>query len=449
MINMRPLGPLLVVIACLVPAYWVWPLAMRYDFWPVMSQYIGIIALILMSFTQLLATRFVVLEHLFGGLDRIYVLHKWLGILALGAVLLHDTIDADIDRLGRENWLTELAETLGEFSLYSFLILGVITVATFIPYHWWKRTHKFMGALFTLSAFHYAFIIKPFALTDPLGIYTNIVCIAGMAFYLFTLLPNGMWRGRHAYSVQEVERTGDAVSIVLAPRRKGIRHAPGQFAFADFKLKNHREIHPFTISAPPKDNRHIRFSFKPLGDNTHRLAAGLKPGVDVKLSPAYGHFRRNKGSARPEIWIAGGIGITPFLAFAGALETSKTPVHLFYCVRQKDQAAHLSELEAVAQKHANFHFHLVESTVDGRISADLIGTKSGLNPSDCTVYFCGAKQMRTGLWNQLKARGLHPRAFKFEEFEIRQGIISAQTGGKIFDWLLKKAGQLMARRKKV
>jgi len=54
-----------------------------------MSQYFGSTALIIMAISQLLATRFGFLEIIFGGLDRIYALHKWLGIGTLAFILMH------------------------------------------------------------------------------------------------------------------------------------------------------------------------------------------------------------------------------------------------------------------------------------------------------------------------------------------------------------------------
>ena len=60
-----------------------------------------------MAWGQILSTRLRGIETVFGGLDRVYVLHKWAGIIAMIAVLLHDTIDADMRDLGRETALNE------------------------------------------------------------------------------------------------------------------------------------------------------------------------------------------------------------------------------------------------------------------------------------------------------------------------------------------------------
>ena len=135
---MNPLGLLVVILTVLFPAYQLFNLPNVSDKVALFSQYLGLAALILMAWGQIFSTRIRGIETLFGGLDRVYVLHKWAGIVAMVAILLHDTIDADMDGLGRETALNDLAETFGEISLYGLLILVVISIATFIPYHLWK-----------------------------------------------------------------------------------------------------------------------------------------------------------------------------------------------------------------------------------------------------------------------------------------------------------------------
>ncbi|MEO1491308.1 MAG: ferric reductase-like transmembrane domain-containing protein [Pseudomonadota bacterium] len=58
------------------------------------SQYLGILALIAMAFAQLIATRWPGIEATFGPMDQSYRIHKWLGLGAMAAILLHDTISA-------------------------------------------------------------------------------------------------------------------------------------------------------------------------------------------------------------------------------------------------------------------------------------------------------------------------------------------------------------------
>jgi predicted ferric reductase len=174
--RLNSFGLILTFGALLTPVIWLPGLAGKHDTVTLFSQYLGMAALIAMALSQVIATRLGFVERVFGGLDRSYILHKWLGIGAMVAILLHDTIDAEMDGLGRETLLSDGAETAGELCLYGLLILVVITIATFIPYHLWRWTHRIMGVFFVMGAFHFLFILKPFTNGDPLGLYVSAFC---------------------------------------------------------------------------------------------------------------------------------------------------------------------------------------------------------------------------------------------------------------------------------
>lgn len=436
---MRPFGLALILVAIAMPLVWFVPIAAEHDPIAVFSQYLGSAALIAMGIAQLMATRVAGLETVFGGLDRIYVLHKWIAIGAIAAVLLHDTIDADINGLGRETGLTELAETLGEISLYGFLILAVISVATFIPYHLWRWTHRLMGAFFALSAFHYIFIVKPFSTTDPVGLYVLGFCVLGITSYAYTLMPFAWAQGRHRYRVASAEKDGDALVVTLTPEGRGMRHRQGQFGFVKFQVPGLGEVHPFTISQAPDDDRRLRFTIKDLGDFTGRLDGRLTSGARALVSGPYGRFHHRR-MRTPEVWIAAGVGVTPFVGLADALEPASPPVHLFYCVKRRDRATHLHELEAIAASKPNLHLHVTESAPHGRLSADQILETAGTPAADLTAYFCGPAAMRGTLKRDLVARGLSVSRFHYEEFEIRTGIGLGRLSAWLFNRMIRGVG---------
>ena len=351
---MNPLGLVLIVAASLIPLYWYFPLLPQHDNLAVLSQYLGSVSLILMGIVQFMATRFRGIEAIFGGMDRVYVLHKWLAVTAIVFAALHDTIDADMQGLGNETFLTDLAETLGELGFYGILVLGIITVITFVPYHYWKWSHRFIGFFFALSAIHFAFILKPFSNTDPLGLYILGFCALGVLSYLYLLLPKNWTSHTAGYQVNQVERFGESCEISLTPTGRGIKHKAGQFAFISFDNKDKQEPHPFTISSAPNDQGDIRFTIKNLGDYTADLAQSIKTGDKAKLSRAYGHFTRPKHTS-PQIWIAAGIGITPFMAWAQTLDSKQTaPIKLYYCAAAKEQALYLEALQQAQHNQVLF-----------------------------------------------------------------------------------------------
>ncbi len=371
-----PLGLIIIAVAVAVPLIWFLPMAAARDPLAVLSHYFGAAVLILMGLSQLMATRSPGIESVFGGLDRVYVLHKWVGIVALALVLLHDTIDAEMDGLGNGSALEELTETLGEISLYGLLVLVVLSIATFVPYRLWYRTHQFIGAFFAASAFHFLFIAKPFQMSYPPGLYVGAFCLIGVVAYVWTLLPIRRWARERVFVVETVEQTGDAVAVTLKPQRGRLRHRPGQFAFVRFDAPSLSAAHPFTIS----------------------------------------------GGAAAQVWVAGGIGITPFLAWASARKPDAAPAHLFYCVRSKGEAPHLAELQALTADKPGLTLHLIESSSAGRLDATGVQQTTGVDLAKTHVYFCGPAAMRESLQEGLSRLGHRPSRFHFEQFEMRSGI---------------------------
>ncbi len=434
---MRPLGILLIAISFLVPAVLFVSLADGRDAAALFSQYLGACALIAMAYCQVFATRITGVELVFGGLDRVYVLHKWLAIAAMAMIVLHDTIDADMDGLGRQGIVTEIAETLGEISLYGLLVLTTLSVATFVPYHLWKYTHKLMGAFFAAAALHYAFILRPFSLSDPLGLYILVFCVIGVAAYAYTLLPVGALTGWRNYMVTNVERTGNATSVTLSPVGRGFRHHAGQFAFLSFDQPDFGETHPFTISQAPKDDRSLRFTIKDLGDFTAALPGTISAGSGARVAGPFGHFRLRQRRGE-QIWIASGVGITPFIAWAQALGEQAGPVHLFYSFRTEDDAPHLAELRAIAETKANLNLHLIETGRIGRLTIDQIKGVAAAPAAQIHVGFCGPKDMRQTLQKQLTNAGFDARKFHYEEFEIRTGLGLRQLADRL--WKPQPAG---------
>jgi predicted ferric reductase len=438
---MKPLGLLVIVVTTLFPTYQLFLLPNISDQLALFSQYLGLAALILMAWGQIMATRMRGVEAIFGGLDQVYVLHKWAGIIALACILLHDTIDADMGGIGRETALSDLAETLGEISLYGLLVLVVISVATFIPYHLWKWTHKAMGILFIAGAFHFFFILKPFDMIDPAGVYTGIFCALGIGAYVWTSLPERM-RPSHAYKISDLVSSRGALSVTLEPEKKGISARPGQFGFFQFSGSGNDEVHPFTFSKIGADGQ-IRVSIKSLGDYTSGLTKRLKIGQKAQVRGPFGRFR--PGGAKPEVWIAGGIGITPFLACAHAMQGDAKTVHLFYCVRSREMAPNIAELEDLAQKNANLNLHVMASSEGSRLSASHISDTVGIELHQQKIFYCGSKSLRQNLAADLKKFGVSASKFHYEEFEFRTGVGLK----RLASWIYEQAGNKARQRKLV
>jgi predicted ferric reductase len=435
---------LVIALAALYPLYWYWGLAAQRDPVALFSQYLGSASLILMGLNQFLATRTPGLETVFGSLDRIYVLHKWIAVVAIAALGLHDIIDAEMDGL-RGGPLSGIAEDIGEISLYGLLILGFASIITFIPYHLWKWTHRFIGAFFALGAFHFFFIEKPFSNADPLGLYVSAFCVLGLASYAYMIVMRPFLPTGHTYTVQAVRQLGAVTEVSLSPAGRGLRHKPGQFAFVRFDVSGLTEEHPFTLSGGPAEDRSLRFSIKDLGDYTRRLGVELKEGTSATVTGPFGHFTLPSGRD-PMVWVGAGIGITPFLAFAESLGQKETgPITLYYCVRETKNVPYEGELARLAEANPALSVILVRSAQGERLTSERIATDLGADIKRAHVFFCGPKPMRQALRNGLVASGLRGSRFHFEEFEMRSGIGLRKLAGWIVDLVFKLRAKRQAK----
>ena len=388
---MKKNGILLILAAVALPLFGYLPLMGQNNSAAILSQYFGSASLILMGITQLLATRIRGIEPLFGPMDKVYGLHKWLGIGALATAFLHSSIDAEINGVALVGRLADQAEGLGELSYNGLIVLTLASLVTIIPYNIWKWSHRFIGVFFTLAAAHYIFIEKPFSTFEPLGLYITFFCGIGVLSYLYLLIPRFLGHNNAKYEVTSVEQQRDVAIINMRPDGNGIKHKAGQFAFVNFDPLNLRETHPFTISSAPTGTGELSFRVKGLGRYTERMGKVLKPGMTARVSRPFGHFtlKPTKGA---QVWVGGGIGITPFMAWAESLTPDwQTPTTLYYCVSTGADALNVETFERIAAEVPAFEFVLVESKEGKRLSADQIAAElpEDMDIREAHLYFCG------------------------------------------------------------
>ena len=78
-----------------------------------------------------------------------------------------------------------------------------------------------------------------------------------------------------------------------------------------------------------------------------RAIHALPIGSPVLFQGPFGNFTLHRDTARPVVFLAGGIGITPFRSMLWQATAMRSPHHifLFYANRRPEQAAFLDELQ--------------------------------------------------------------------------------------------------------
>lgn len=392
----------------------------------------GLFSISLMSLAMMLATRPAWLEGPLGGMDRIYRLHKWSGILAVSFAAMHwlvemsdDILKATVGRGGRlrkdefsafAEPVRDLGEGLGEWAIYLLLALLVLSLWKRFSYRLWRPLHRVMPVLYLLLAFHAVVLAPAGYWGQPIGLLMALLLAGGSVASIVSLSGRiGRTRQVSGTIVSVQQPTPDIVEVCCRLEQKWHGHRPGQFAFVTFDTAEGH--HPFTIASADRGDRTVTFAIKALGDYTRSLPRKLVVGSAVHVEGPYGRFEFTRGNRRArQIWIAGGIGITPFLAWLESLqEGPATPVkaELHYCVRDRKSDPFVERLQALCDTLPEVQLQLHDRQ-SGQLNAEALAAVSGDNrPSE--VWFCGPR----GLAESLRKAWLGKVRFHQEAFEMR------------------------------
>lgn len=419
-----------------------WPQPLSYfSFRAAFMQISGVIAMGAMSAAMILALRLKWLEPYLDGLDKMYRLHKWLGITALIIAIAHWWWGKGTKWMVGWGWLERpqrgpgpeltgaieqffrsqrgLAESLGEWTFYAAAILIILALIKRFPYHLFFKTHRLLAIGYLILVYHSIVLMKLNYWSDPIGWALALLMVGGTIAAVVVLLRrvgadrqvDGVIEALTHYPELRVLET----TVQLSPGWPG--HTAGQFAFVTSQKSE--GAHPYTIaSAWPNDER-IVFITKALGDHTSALPERLKVGDGVKVEGPYGDF--NFQSAQPrQIWIGAGIGITPFIArlkqLAQKPSLQQQAIDLFHTTADYAPAA-IAKLQADAEA-ANVRLHLRLTRKDGRLDADQI-RKAVPEWKAASIWFCGPSEFGQALRQDFIRHGLATGDFHQELFEMR------------------------------
>ena len=97
-----------------------------------------------------------------------------------------------------------------------------------------------------------------------------------------------------------------------------------------------------------------------------RVLRNATLGLQVKIEGPSGSFVLHRKAEKPAVFLAGGIGITPFFSIIrqDAHENAPHKLYLFYSNRRPEDAAFLDELLEAAKQNPNFHLIATMTEMD-------------------------------------------------------------------------------------
>jgi hypothetical protein len=253
------------------------------------------------------------------------------------------------------------------------------------------------------------------------------------------------WNGYRKFVVDKrVDETADVCSLVLSPHdRKPLpTFQPGQYLTFRLAIPGREKpiIRCYSVS-----DRHRAASYRvsikrvmspadapaaPPGLVSNYFHEQLGVGDILDVQAPRGNFFLDSEKQRPAVLVAGGVGVTPLLSMAQSVaeEGAGREILIFYGVRNGASHAFKTELEEVAQRHANIRLVVCYSQPAaedeagegrdyhhaGRVTLELV--KSYLQSTNYEFYICGPPPMMESLVGPLAKWGvaksdIHTEAF--------------------------------------
>jgi ferredoxin-NADP reductase len=116
-------------------------------------------------------------------------------------------------------------------------------------------------------------------------------------------------------------------------------------------------VRTFSIASAPDED--LLLVATRMRDSAFKRIAGRMPiGTEVRLEGPYGNLTLHPDASRPAVFLAGGIGITPFRSLLVHAARAQLPhrLVLFYANRRPEDAAFLDELQTLQRDNARYAF---------------------------------------------------------------------------------------------
>jgi ferredoxin-NADP reductase len=194
-------------------------------------------------------------------------------------------------------------------------------------------------------------------------------------------------------------------------------------------MRGEARVHrnPYSLLSAPQNLDAYEIAVRRMEESrggSHFMHDRLQVGSQLEIAHPVNLFGLDK-IARKHLMIAGGIGITPFLAQLEDLHGGMVPYELHYSVRSAEHAAFLARLQAREQEHVHIYYDSENQVIDfeGLLSKQPLGTH---------VYVCGPAGFIARVLDIARGCGWSPSHLHWEQF-------SAPPTGDVFEVQLARS----------
>lgn len=401
----------------------------------------GIISYVYFLNALIISSRILYFDRIFGH-DRVLRFHGYMALCAMFATIAHFYFK---QIYGFDVNLQTGAGIAG--SILFFIIIAatlLFMVNNIIGRNAWVKVLKKMAEeklaldYSNLKIFHNftsmaAVIIAVHVLLASSTGENNwrIIVLGGWAFtavsfFIYHKCIRTVIHGRLLKVTYVSQLTSEIVEIHMHHSRgSAVKYRAGQFGYFRLMSKMYsKEEHPFTISSQPGTDE-LSITVKNLGDYTSKLK-NVEKGTEILFDGPYGLFTPVQ-DGRHHIFIAGGIGITPFLSVINEwnFEGIKAPLTLIWSTRTADEMIYRDLFTRIESKNELFLFVPVitraTNSIYGPVHIDKTLLETVIRKKEfqnTAVYICGPDSMSISVIKDLKSAGIPSKNIHCEKFSF-------------------------------
>lgn len=198
------------------------------------------------------------------------------------------------------------------------------------------------------------------------------------------------------------QEAGNAFSVFFELPNQQYSWEAGQYISLAFKEDDdsHDNKHWFTIASAPEE-KIIQITTRDTKSTYKNNLLNLNEGDEVNISEPSGDFIWRESTA-PKVFIAGGIGITPFHSIIQSrmLNKLETPAHLIYINRDVDYVFK-DELDSIIKDMPKLKI----TYQIGKIDMNLLSSLEA-NLKQSLIYLSGPEPMVESVGNELLSSGI-------------------------------------------
>lgn len=232
--------------------------------------------------------------------------------------------------------------------------------------------------------------------------------------------------------LKKEQRAKDTVSFFFDRSHVPFEFTAGQYIkmFLDLSAEDPRgSYRSFSICSSPEEEDILMITTKVIENPSpfKQKLASLNPGEQVRFFGPMGVFLLPEQSDRPLVFLAGGIGLTPFhsMLFHAAAVNYQTPITLFVSFSTVEEAAFYDELTELSSKHPTIKVIYTITKPEqsqtpwtgetGRISPELI-KKYVPEVLSAQYFVCGPQKMVEAMVEIVSGMNVPPEQIKKESF---------------------------------